>query len=68
MLIGCGDDDDNGNYTPPAGANVNPDVVDRINAMTDCGELQGQFDTAEANGNTEFMRVADARMQAVGCY
>lgn len=61
----------------------NPDVYSRIAAMTDCGELQEQFDLAEKTskrpGGTAslgtwreigiaYMEAADARMQDTGCY
>jgi hypothetical protein len=43
-------------------------TVERINAETDCGQLQTEFDTAERNGHTDYMQVADKRMRALGCY
>ena len=57
-------------------------VLARINSLTDCAELQRQFDTAMDNhelqhqlGNLDMMRIttayaeaADARMRQVGCY
>jgi peptidyl-tRNA hydrolase len=60
----------------------NPKVYARIEAMTDCGQLQEQFDIAEANqfrdidrgrtdlaeASTAYMQAADERMREVGCY
>lgn len=53
---------------------TNP-VIDRINSSTDCAALQAEFDRADANrslGSGElsisYMKAADARMKAVGCY
>ncbi len=62
---------------PPPG---NPAVYERIGAMTDCVELQAEFDRAMGNHNrsgigTEarrwtlaYARTADKRMSKVGCY
>jgi hypothetical protein len=58
----------------------NPAVYERINGLTDCAELQKEFDTAsthndgaepgtdEYRATTAYMEAADARMQEVGCY
>jgi hypothetical protein len=59
----------------------NPAVYERIAAATDCGTLQSEFDTAQANGardrtagnlkaaevSTAYMAAADERMQQLGC-
>lgn len=58
-----------------------PAVYNRIKSLTDCAALQREFDTAEANHNrdltrgsslaeidTDYMKAADSRMKAVGCY
>ena len=65
LLIGCSSDQ------PPANSNTNQtsDIVfDRINSLTDCDELQHQFDIADSNNQVDYMKAADARMRAVGCY
>lgn len=62
-LAGCG-----GESADPVG---NPAVLERIAGMEDCAELQREFDTADAGSGeaaTAYMRAADARMRAVGCY
>lgn len=43
-------------------------VVDRIGRLTDCGELQRQFDLADSRNKVVYMEAAHERMQAVGCY
>lgn len=55
-------------------------VYDRIDGLTDCTQLQTEFDTASANYDraeagssqalaaTAYMKAADARMKEVGCY
>jgi hypothetical protein len=43
-------------------------VITRINFETDCATLQGEFDRASGNRRVDWMRAADARMRAVGCY
>lgn len=59
-------------------------VYDRISAMTDCDELQAQFDQAAENHDRDsnrrpkrldlmkmsssYMDAADARMRQIGCY
>jgi hypothetical protein len=62
---------------PPAG--VQPEVVERINAATDCAVLQGEFDTAMARVDSfepntphrdlalHYAKLAVARMEAIGC-
>lgn len=57
----CGDDD-----APKP--ETNKAVVERIEALTDCLALQAEFDTADRNGRTDYMEVADERMREVGCY
>lgn len=47
---------------------VSPAARARIDALTDCSALQREFDVADANGNLSAMRLANARMAAVGCY
>lgn len=64
-LAACGSD--------PAPAPVHDDpasspALERIRQLDDCVLLQAEFDTADANGNVTFMRAADARMAALGCY
>lgn len=56
-LAGCG-----------SGREGNPDVYDRIARLDDCDALQREFDIADDNNNTDYMRAADARMQELGCY
>ena len=63
-LAACGDDAAQPVHTDPAS---NP-ALERIRQLDDCGQLQVEFDTADANGNVTFMRAADARMQSLGCY
>jgi hypothetical protein len=58
LLTGCPDS------SPPS----NPAVISRINSETDCSELQGEFDRAEANHHTDYMQAADRRMRTIGCY
>lgn len=65
-------------YMKEFGGNV--DVYNEILAMTDCAALQEKFDIASANNAREaagtkqfqwtlgYMKVADDRMRAVGCY
>lgn len=55
-------------------------VYQRIGSMSDCDDLQAEFDQASANhdraepgsdaarASTGYMEAADARMQEVGCY
>lgn len=55
-------------------------VYERIAALTDCAELQSEFDRASANNGREeagstgfeitlsYMQAADDRMREVGCY
>jgi hypothetical protein len=63
LLIGCSSDQ------PPSNSNRTSDIVfDRINSLTDCNELQRQFDIADSNNQVDYMIAADARMQSVGCY
>lgn len=57
-LVGCGSEE-------PAG---NDAVYDRINSTEDCATLQAEFDTADSNGKTDYMKAADERMREVGCY
>lgn len=61
---------------------ANPIVFTRIAAMSDCGELQDEFDIADRNGeaarnrgrldlaraSTDYMKAAHNRMEEVGCY
>lgn len=50
----------------------NAAVYERIEAETDCGALQDEFDTAEAGPPSDwkvpYMEAADARMQELDCY
>lgn len=46
----------------------NPDVYNRIASLTDCSELQREFDIADSNNQTDYMKAADERMREVGCY
>lgn len=58
----------------------NPEVYRRIDALTDCTELQREFDTAAANNDRydagtfghettlAYMEAANRRMEEVGCY
>ena len=53
-------------------------TVSRIESLTNCGELQSEFDIADANSGEAgtdrfrrsilYMETADARLQALGCY
>jgi hypothetical protein len=55
-------------------------VYQRINSMTDCGDVQTQFDIAAENNDRatpgtdqhrqslDYMEAADARLRALGCY
>jgi hypothetical protein len=68
-----------GNEDPGTGSDQ---VIDRIEATSDCNALQREFDTASRNhdiqsenGNLELMKLttrymvaADRRMQKLGCY
>ena len=54
--------------TPTTARPTNPAVFERINSLTDCAALQAEFDQAEENGMTSYMRAAHDRMGAVGCY
>lgn len=62
-------------------ADYAPDLQDRIDALEaagDCGELQNEFDTADANNaathertghnNTQLMKYIDEALRAAGCY
>ncbi len=63
MIVGgCGTTPDRNE--PPS----NDIVLDRIASMSDCDDLQRQFDIADGNGRVDYMRAADARLKAVGCY
>jgi hypothetical protein len=61
-----------GSSSEPEG---NPDVYSRISSLTDCAELQREFDTADANRKfsddpeiqTSYMEAAHERMQELGC-
>lgn len=57
---------DSGSTGPAQPAVVS--VVDRINSETDCAALQDEFDRAQTNKRTDWMRAADARMRAMECY
>lgn len=58
----------------------NPAVYERIESMTDCDELQGEFDIAMDNverypagadqrkAPMAYAKAADERMRNVGCY
>lgn len=64
----------------PAPEVGNPEVHARIRALTDCGELQREFDVAMVavdarqpgdamrTVSTSYAMTADARMRALGCY
>lgn len=43
-------------------------VINRISRLTDCDELQRQFDIADSRNKVAYMEAAHQRMQAVGCY
>ena len=47
---------------------TNPSVIERINTETDCAQLQVEFDRAETDHHANYMKAADARMRALGCY
>jgi hypothetical protein len=79
LLSACGGAADSGateEETKPG----NAAVYERIAGLTDCAELQAEFDTASANNDaaepgtdehkatTAYMEAADARMQEVDCY
>lgn len=52
-------------------ADASQGVVDRIEALDDCDQLQAEFDQADENGGevgTFYMETADARMREAGCY
>lgn len=72
VVAGCGDDDVNDVSDLPDGASR--EVVARINSLTDCEDLQAEFDQADENRSIEaevgtfYMQVADDRMHEVGCY
>ena len=67
MLAGCHDDSG-------GGANLDPSVVSRIKAETNCSALQREFDIADANRaingarSVAYMKLADDRMREIGCY
>ena len=54
----------------------NPAVYDRISSMTDCAELQAEFNQADENRALPtdddipitYMESAGARMSEIGCY
>lgn len=63
----------------PAVKPGNAEVYKRIEALTDCKALQGEFDTASAGhdrasnqaqreATSGYMAAADDRMKAIGCY
>lgn len=63
-----------------SGVHGNPDVYQRIEAETDCGVLQAEFDQAMDNAEArqpgdplrdislDYADSADARLEEVGCY
>lgn len=58
----------------------NPAVYERINSLTDCADLQAEFDTAyaahyraeagspDADIALDYMKAADTQMVKAGCY
>jgi hypothetical protein len=66
----------------PTAPEGNPAVYTRIAALTDCDQLQGEFNVADATGRrarqrgdlatgratTGYMKAADNRLKAIGCY
>lgn len=66
-----------GSDDPPP--NVNPDVIARINAHTDCADLHGEFDVSmgwvdswepgdpRRDTALHYAETAVARMEAIGC-
>lgn len=68
--------------TTPAAQPGSAAVYQRIGTLTDCTQLQTEFDIADTNGeaarnrgnidlakiSTSYMRATDQRMQDVGCY
>lgn len=74
LLAGCG------NTSSTNDRSGDPDVYARIAALTDCDELQREFDTAMDNADARPARdplgeiaesygeAADGRMREIGCY
>lgn len=74
VLGGCGGADGGG------GSPAVESTKARIEAMTDCAELQREFDTAadnfdrvepgteQADASLAYMQTADDRMREVGCF
>lgn len=77
VLGACSGEDDGGGSAEERPGSA--DVYARIEAMTDCGELQGEFDTAMANverqeaGSDEreipmaYAEAAQARIEDLDC-
>jgi hypothetical protein len=78
LLAGCGEGGSDGGGDRPG----SPEVYARIESLTDCRELQREFDVADENHgiqsdegdltmmriSTSYMKAADERMRALGCY
>lgn len=65
-LTACGGTTEAGGDRPGS-----PAVYDRIAGLTDCAQVQQEFDTAETNGGeagTAYMKAADERMKELDCY
>lgn len=73
VLAACGDDDD-------ASRRGDPEVYRRIESLSNCAELQQEFDTAMDNAEArepgddlravsiDYAEAADDRMKEIGCY
>lgn len=82
VLVGVGCSEDPGVDSDSVDwQNYAPEVQIRIDALAEagnCGELQSEFDTADANdtaqrnrtgdGNADLMAYIDAKLEAAGCY
>ena len=65
LLTACGSSPPPSNPAPDDASRI---VLSRINSLTDCNALQREFDIADSNNRVDYMKAADARMSAVGCY
>jgi hypothetical protein len=69
LLASCGGGGDDsetinwGDYAPGLQQRID-DLADK----GDCGGLQDEFDTAEANSNPDLMTYVDQQLEAAGCY